>query len=295
MMNLVAALTVVLQSVVGSGYGVATPARIKVVSEDIVEVVREDFENKKLKSTIAFKDAVAMLAAAATHESGLRVSVENCHHNGDNGKSLGLGQVMRGPNWEGHSQKEICGNRKLQLRLALHVLDRCWEGTPNHEAAFRCYAAGDAKKFSWSSRNQHLMFKKIREGLDKDMVFVHASSILANPKLKFRTAKVAAILHVDQSRPKVVLKVKNGHLVKVKPVSAVLVDNKPVVVKPAVLVIPQPAVIKPVAAVQTVAVVKPTTTPVQPVPVVPVVPKPQPVVPASSTVTSTQSSSDVKH
>lgn len=295
MMNLVAALTVVLQSVVGSGYGVATPARIKVVSEDIVEVVREDFENKKLKSTIAFKDAVAMLAAAATHESGLRVSVENCHHNGDNGKSLGLGQVMRGPNWEGHSQKEICGNRKLQLKLALHVLDRCWEGTPNHEAAFRCYAAGDAKKFSWSARNQHLMFKKIREGLDKDIVFVHASSILANPKLRFRTAKVAAILHADQSRPKVLLKVKSkdGHLVKVKPAVLVLVGEKPAM-KPAALVVSPQVAVKPVV-VKPASEVKPTTAPVQPVPPVPVVPKPQPVVPASSTVTPVQSSSDVKH
>lgn len=296
MMNLVAALTVALQSVVGTGHGVASPARIKVVSEDIVDVVREDFESKKLKSTIAFKDAVAMLAAAATHESGLRVSVENCYHTGDGGRSVGLGQVIKGPNWEGHTKEQICSSRKLQLKLALHVLDRCWEGTPNHEAAFRCYAAGDAKKFSWSSRNQHLMFKKIREGLDKDIVFVHASSILANPKLRFRNVKVAAILQADHSRPKVIVKDKSGHPVKlkIKAVPVGLVGDKPVV-KPAILIVPQ--TVKPVV-VQSVVVVKPASAPVTPMPVapaVPVTPKPQPVVPVVSTPIVAQPVSDTKH
>lgn len=169
MTNLVIALTAALQSVIGTGIGVATPARIKTVSEDIVEVVKADFDAKKLKSSLVFKDAVAMVAAVATHESGLRMSVENCYHKGDEGRSLGLGQVMRGPNWEGHSQKEICGNRKLQLQLTLHVLDRCWEKTPSHEATFRCYAAGDAKVKSSSSRSEYAIFKRIFANLTKDV------------------------------------------------------------------------------------------------------------------------------
>lgn len=217
MTNLVVALTVVLQSIIGVGLGVATPARIKIVSEDIVEVVKSDFAAKKLKSNLVFKDAVAMVAAVAAHESGLRMSVENCYHNGDEGRSLGLGQVMRGPNWEGHTQKEICGNRKLQLQLALHVLDRCWEKTPTHEATFRCYAAGDAKVFSSSSRNEHALFKRILKNLDKDDGTSKDSSkhLSQTPALNNKTANVASTSQSVMSQTTV--EKVNNQSVKVNP------------------------------------------------------------------------------
>ena len=191
---------------------------------------------------IAFKDAVAMVAAVATHESGLRVSVEKCHQNGDGGLSIGLGQVMQGPAWGGHTRKEICSSRKLQLKLALRVLDLCWSKTPNHEATFRCYAAGDAKKFSYSARNQFALYTKIRFGLNKDLAVEKASTALANPKLRLRPVITLAVIQKDHNlgiRPKVVV-IRPEVDVKVKLVKV----QQPVEVKPTLPVKPvQPATV----------------------------------------------------
>jgi len=135
--------------------------RLDSVVKDMVIVVDEEFDGKGLKSNIQKQDALAMLAAAATNESGLWESVENCKIVGDAGKSIGLTQLMSGPSWEGHSRKEICGNRKLQFKLALHVFDRCWEKSPHADAAFRCYTSGDHKKYSNAARNEHALYKRL--------------------------------------------------------------------------------------------------------------------------------------
>ncbi len=65
-----------------------------------------------------------MLVAIAHHESGFLASVDTCARRGDLGRSISLFQLLRGPNWEGHSAEAICGNRKLAVRLALNVLVR---------------------------------------------------------------------------------------------------------------------------------------------------------------------------
>jgi hypothetical protein len=65
-----------------------------------------------------------MLVAIAHHESGFLASVDTCTRRGDTGRSISLFQILHGPNWEGHSAQEICGNRKLAVRLALNVLAR---------------------------------------------------------------------------------------------------------------------------------------------------------------------------
>lgn len=65
-----------------------------------------------------------MLVAIAHHESGFLASVDTCTRRGDTGRSITLFQILRGPNWEGHTAEEICRDRKLAVRLALNVLVR---------------------------------------------------------------------------------------------------------------------------------------------------------------------------
>ena len=162
MTSLATALILVLQAALPN----ISKDRLMVVTDDIVAVVNEESANGSLKSTISREDAVAALTAAVTHESGYREDVEKCAVNGDGGKSVGLGQVMIGQNWEGHTRKQICENRKLQVRLALHVIDRCWLRTPRGDAAFRCYTSGDAAKDSPVARNEFRSYRKLRHTID---------------------------------------------------------------------------------------------------------------------------------
>lgn len=175
MTNLATALIFVLQTMVPN----ISKDRLKAVTDDMVTVVDEEFDGKEMKSTLSKHDALAMLAAVAAHESGLRESVENCKFAGDAGKSVGLTQLMQGPNWEGRSRKEICGNRKMQYKLALHVLDRCWQSKPTTAAVFRCYAAGDHKIDSWAARNEHSMYKKLRAAVASELA--KSESVVINP------------------------------------------------------------------------------------------------------------------
>lgn len=158
MTNLAIALMLALQ--------VALPGvsqdRLRVVSEDMVSVVNDEFQSGTLKSNLKQEDALPMLAAIAVGESALRRDVENCKVSGDGGKSVGLGQVMRGPNWKGYKRTEICNNRKIQLKLALHVLDACWQRTPEATAAFRCYTSGDPSKGSYAARHEYSTYKRVR-------------------------------------------------------------------------------------------------------------------------------------
>ena len=165
MTNLATALILALQTMVPN----ISKERLKAVTEDMVSVVDEEFDGKDMKSTLTKHDALAMLAAVATHESGLRESVENCKFAGDAGKSVGLTQLMQGPNWEGRSRKDICGNRKIQFKLALHVLDRCWQSRPKEGAVFRCYASGDHRIDSWAARDEHAMYKKLRAAISAEL------------------------------------------------------------------------------------------------------------------------------
>lgn len=166
MTNLAIALMLALQ--------VALPGvsqdRLRVVSEDMVSVVNEEFSNKTLQSNITQEDALPMLAAAAVGESALRRDIENCKIAGDGGRSVGLGQVMRGPNWRGHTRKEICNNRKLQLKLALHVLDACWQRTPGTQPAFRCYTSGNPSKITYASSHEHNIYKRVRRDISTQIL-----------------------------------------------------------------------------------------------------------------------------
>lgn len=141
--------------------------RLRAVTDDMIAVVEDESKNSLFKSNIKSDEALAMLTAAVLNESGFSADVENCKINGDGGKSIGLGQVMRGQNWEGHSRKNICSDRKLQLRLALHVIDKCWSRTPRPDAAFRCYTSGDAAKDSKTARREYNSYRKFKNVIDK--------------------------------------------------------------------------------------------------------------------------------
>lgn len=143
------------------------PERIESIFKDIVSVVESEHTSGQMKSSITMDDSIPMLAAAAVVESGFREEVERCKLSGDGGRSIGLGQVMRGQNWEGHTKEEICTDRKLQLRLSLHVIDKCWARTPRPDYAFRCYAAGDAAKKSSTATREHHMYMRIKGALSK--------------------------------------------------------------------------------------------------------------------------------
>lgn len=158
MTNLAIALMLALQSALPD----VSQDRLRVVSVDMVSVVNDEFSKGSLRSSIAKEDALPMLAAVAVGESALRRDIEDCKVAGDGGRSVGLGQVMRGPNWKGYTRKEICGDRKLQLKLALHVLDACWQRSPEATSAFRCYTSGDPRKSSYAARHEFTTYKRVR-------------------------------------------------------------------------------------------------------------------------------------
>lgn len=161
MTNLAIALVLALQAAMPG----TNQDRLKVVSEDMVSVVNEEFRNATLKSDIQESEALTMLAAVTVGESGLRKDIENCKTTGDGGRSVGLGQVMVGPNWKGYTRKQICSDRKIQFRLALHVIDLCWARTHSAGGMFRCYTAGDPRKDSYSARHELATYSALRRNV----------------------------------------------------------------------------------------------------------------------------------
>lgn len=175
MTHLVTALALVLQAVLPRMDG----GRLEDIAQDVVEVVEEEVSQGNVR--LATSLGVNLLSTVAITESGLKESVEDCTDKGDGGRSIGLGQVMGTKNWEGHTKAEICSNRKLQLRLALHVLDRCWSHTVNTDATFRCYTSGDSAVpsavanrdialYARIKRDVAIHMRKIRKARDAEMV-----------------------------------------------------------------------------------------------------------------------------
>lgn len=169
MTELTKVLVLTLQTMLPS----VDPSRVDAVTQDIAAVVQEEISNETLTSSIEKTQALAMLTAAVFVESGFKKSIEKCEVTGDGGKSVGLGQVMVGQNWKGYSKKEICKDRKLQLRLALHVIDKCWVRTPRPAAAFRCYAAGDAAVNSTTAENELVAYAKFKKIIDLQITRVN--------------------------------------------------------------------------------------------------------------------------
>lgn len=122
------------------------PPRAEAIALDVATVIADEPDTLPWDARTT---ALAMVAAGYD-ESGLRPEVEDCRRAGDHGVSVGLWQVHAGRNWEGHARAEICADRRLQARLALHVLARCAARTPRISSAMHCYASGDAGRPSTS-------------------------------------------------------------------------------------------------------------------------------------------------
>ena len=90
--------------------------RYESIADDISAVVMDDAEPPLFTGPAGREATGVLLSAIAWHESGFRKDVDVCkgvRSKGDNGKSIGLLQVMRGPNYEGHSATEICARSKV--------------------------------------------------------------------------------------------------------------------------------------------------------------------------------------
>jgi len=84
----------------------------------------------------------AVLVGIATHEGGLRPEVARCAVTGDQGRSVGAFQLMRGRAWNGHARAEICESDALQASLALRVLGM--SRRTGLDGMLRAYASGSA-------------------------------------------------------------------------------------------------------------------------------------------------------
>lgn len=155
------ALVLALQTIVQD----AGSNRLNEVIDDMIEVV--DDESKNFEKTIDRETSLKMLAAVVTIESGYRKDVETCTVAGDGGRSIGLGQVMSGQNWLGHTRSEICKDRKFQLKLALGVINKCWRRTPHPRPTFRCYASGNAAVDSSTARRESSVYYTLEHAIDK--------------------------------------------------------------------------------------------------------------------------------
>jgi hypothetical protein len=140
--------------------------RYESIAEDLAAIVNDENEPPLFSGPAGREATAVMLSAIAWHESGFRRDVDACkgaRSKGDDGRSLGLLQVMAGPNHEGHSADEICGDRRLALRLGLHVLRRakenCAKGGPR--SWLQSYAAGSCSTPSNASRDVCTAFERV--------------------------------------------------------------------------------------------------------------------------------------
>jgi hypothetical protein len=141
--------------------------RYEAIAEDIAAVVSDETEPPLFAGPAGREATGLLLSAIAWHESGFRKDVDTCHgawSKGDNGRSVGLLQVMRGPNYEGHSAKEICADRRLAIRLGLHVLRRAKEACHGGPRSWlQSYAAGGCGKKSNVERDVCTAFEQIAQ------------------------------------------------------------------------------------------------------------------------------------
>lgn len=154
-------LTFVLAAAIKSYLPAVTVERSMLVSHDIIGVVQTAFEEKSIKNIAGSNIAIALLSGAIVGESGIREDIETCKVTGDRGRSIGLGQVMNGPNWMGYTRREICSDRKIQLKIALHALDTCAKGMKDSASVFRCYTTGDRRKDSYVARYENRVSNEI--------------------------------------------------------------------------------------------------------------------------------------
>lgn len=140
-------------------------ARYAAIADDIAAVASEPDEAPLFDGPGGREATALLLASIAWHESAFRKDVDACEGiraRGDHGRSIGLLQVMAGPNHEGHDPQEICRDRRLAIRLGLHVLRRARAtcgGAPR--AWLQSYAAGGCSIRSNAARDVCEAFEKV--------------------------------------------------------------------------------------------------------------------------------------
>jgi hypothetical protein len=118
-------LTLTLAAVlsVAKGPVAADRARLSAIARDITAAVELDggalFPGEGGSVALAM-----MLVAIAKHESDLDPAIDTCKKKGDGGRSISMFQILRGPNWAGHTADDICADRRLAARIAISVLAR---------------------------------------------------------------------------------------------------------------------------------------------------------------------------
>jgi hypothetical protein len=139
--------------------------RYESIADDISAVAMDENEPPLFKGPAGREATAVLLSAVAWHESAFRKDVDICkgvRSKGDQGLSVGLLQVMKGRNYEGHSAGEICEDRRLAIRLGLHVLrrakDTC-QGGPR--LWLQSYAAGWCGKSTSSARDACAAFERV--------------------------------------------------------------------------------------------------------------------------------------
>ena len=152
--------------------------RYESIAEDITAVVMDENEPPLFSGPAAREATGVLLSAIAWHESGFRKDVDVCkgiRAKGDNGRSVGLLQVMAGPNYEGHSSREICQDRKLAIRLGLHVLRRAKDACKGGPRSWlQSYAAGGCGTKSASARDVCSPFERAGQ---KPLTGISCSSV----------------------------------------------------------------------------------------------------------------------
>jgi Transglycosylase SLT domain len=171
--------------------------RYESIAEDISAVAMDENEPPLFKGPAGREATAILLSAVAWHESGFRKDVDICkgvRSKGDDGLSVGLLQVMKGRNYEGHSAMEICRDRRLAIRLGLHVLRRAKEtchGGPR--LWLQSYAAGFCGVNSSSARDACAAFERVGQ---KHLLGISCAS--AGP---VSTRAPAEMPRVDRSGP----------------------------------------------------------------------------------------------
>jgi len=139
--------------------------RYEDLAADIAEVAFDENEAPLFDGPAGREATALLLTAVAWHESGFRKDVEICEGpiaKGDEGRSIGLFQIMRGANRQGYSAKQICSDRKLQVRLGLHVLRRAKERCGGSPLIWlQAYGAGRCHLPHSSARNKCAAFERI--------------------------------------------------------------------------------------------------------------------------------------
>jgi hypothetical protein len=114
------------------------------VAEDIASVVQDEDAPHAFDGPAAKEATAVLLVAIAAHESGFAHDVDDCRRRGDSGRSRTMWQIMGTVFLEGHTTTEICKDRRLAAKLALHIVAKTWAKNRNGapQRLVNAYASG---------------------------------------------------------------------------------------------------------------------------------------------------------